>query len=112
MPRYADSSFLVSTYLPDAHSADAHYYFHHEGGSVMLSPLNALEVTNAFELALFQKLLPRPNVKLARDLFAGDLKRGRLMRVDIDWRCSVRFALGFSRQHSRKFGTRSLDVLH
>jgi hypothetical protein len=54
MPDYADSSFIVSCYSPDANSVAAQAYLAASGAIFEITPLHELEVRNAFQLNVFR----------------------------------------------------------
>ena len=106
---YADTSFLVSLYLPDAHSPAAwkamksRPYLH-------LTPLHELEFVNAVELAVFRKLIRRTEAKaVLRDF---ELDRGSLFALAPIPAESYGRAELLARRYSSVLGTRSLDILH
>jgi predicted nucleic acid-binding protein len=107
---YADSSFVVSLYVPDTNSERAATIAGRLTGPVLISSIVILEVTNALELRVFRGQASRSNVvKAIRDL-DSDTKQGvyRLLPLPAsawDTACSL------SRKHSAAIGTRSLDIL-
>jgi hypothetical protein len=109
---YADSSFLVSCYLPDANSPRAKAYLTRLGAPLVFGPLQALEVGNAFELGVFRGLFPLPHAASAWFTLNQDLRSGRLVKITINWPLAFRVASALSKRHSASLGTRSLDVLH
>ena len=56
MSCYADSSFLVSCYIPDAHTPQATAYLLRTGAPLTFTALHSLEVGNAFKLGVFRGL--------------------------------------------------------
>ena len=58
MTGYADTSFLVSLYLPDVHSPVA-WAAMKSRPHLYLTPLHELELVNAIRLAVFRKLIRR-----------------------------------------------------
>lgn len=42
----------------------------------------------------------------------ADLRTGRLVRMNLDWRLAFRVAVQLSERHSLFLATRSLDLLH
>src|SRR5438874_265914 len=112
MPHYADSSFLVSRYLSDANTIAAHDYLDKITQPLIFTLLHALEVTSAFELAVFRKLMDRDGIIRANQVVADDLKTGRLIPTTIRWPGVLRLARKMSELHAATVGTRSLDVLH
>src|ERR1019366_6649836 len=112
MSYYADSSFLVSCYLPDANTSKAKGYLRSVGAPLVLNALQALEVGNAFELGVFRGLLSATDAASARVILAQDLRSGRLVKTAVNWPLVFRVASALSQRHSATTGTRSLDILH
>ena len=75
---YPDTSFLVSLYLPDAHSPVA-WAAMKSRPYLYLTPLHDLELVNAFELAVFRKLIRRAEAKSVLRDFEQD--RGGLFAL-------------------------------
>src|SRR6266850_3898646 len=112
MPHYADSSFLVSSYLIDANTKSAHDYLQKLGEPLIFTLLHALEIANAFELALFRKLVSPEGAAIANQSLADDLKNARLIQTTVRWPDIFRLAEKLSKLHTAATGSRSLDILH
>jgi predicted nucleic acid-binding protein len=112
MTYYADSSFLVSCYLPDANTSRAKNYLRSVGAPLVLNALQALEVGNAFELGVFRGLFSAADATSARANLNQDLRSGRLVKTAVNWPLAFRVASGLSKRHSATTGTRSVDILH
>lgn len=105
---YADTSFLVSLYLPDVHSPAA-WAAMKSRPSLFLTPLHELELINAIQLAVFRKLISRAQAKSVLRDFEQD--RGgvfALIPMPIE---SYARAEQLARRHTPTLGTRSLDIL-
>ena len=106
---YADTSFLVSLYLPDTHSPAA-WAAMRSRPYLYLTPLQDLELVNAIKLAVFRKLIRRTEAKaVLRDF---ELDRGGLFALTPVPAESYGRAEQLARRHSSVLGTRSLDILH
>ena len=105
---YADTSFLVSLYLPDVHSPAA-WAAMKSRPYLYLTPLHDLELVNAIELAVFRKLIRRPEAKSVLRDFEQD--RGGLFALTPVPPESYARAEQLARRHSALLGTRSLDIL-
>jgi predicted nucleic acid-binding protein len=105
---YADTSFLVSLYLPDNHSPAA-WSAMKSRPYLYLTPLHELEFVNAIELAVFRKLIRRTEAKLVLRDFEQD--RGGLFAITQIPPESFSRAEQLARRHSSILGTRSLDIL-
>lgn len=105
---YADTSFLVSLYLPDAHSRVA-WAAMKSRPCFYLTPLHELEFVNAVELAVFRKLMSRSEAKSVLANF--ELDRGGMFVLTSMPSESYGRAEQLTRRHSSALGTRSLDIL-
>ena len=112
MSHYADSSFLVSCYLLDAHTPQARAYLSTTGAALAFTALHALEVRNAFELGVFRGFFSSSDAKAAWANLENDLKAARLLRTTVKWPSAFRRATTLSELHSAMTGTRSLDIFH
>jgi hypothetical protein len=112
MSYYADSSFLVSCYLPDANTSSAKSYLRSVGAPLVLNALQALEVGNAFELGVFRGLFSAADAASAHAILIQDLHSGRLVKTAVKWPLAFRVASALSKRHSATTGTRSIDILH
>ncbi len=105
---YADTSFLVSLYLPDVHSPAA-WAAMKSRPSLFFTPLHELELVNAIQLAVFRKLISRTQAKsVLRDF---ELDRGGVYALTPMPIESYARAEQLARRHTSVLGTRSLDVL-
>ena len=111
MSAYADTSFLVSLYVLDANSALAAAQMDRAALPISLTTLGEIEITNAFQLRLFRKELDLSKVKAAQNLFREDMANGIFVLRPLT---SAVFdeARRLAEKHTRRLGTRSLDVLH
>jgi predicted nucleic acid-binding protein len=74
--------------------------------------LHELEVFNALELKLYRKQAIRAQVRATAALVEQDVRSGVLYRVAVPWEDVLAEAALTARAHTRKFGCRSLDILH
>ena len=109
---YADSSFLVSLYLRDANSAAARGQMDAHPQQIALSRIAALEVRNAFRLAVFRKWITPAQERRVQALFDSDCGDGFLRPVPFSSDEIFAEAERLSRTHTSRSGNRSLDVLH
>lgn len=112
MSHYADSSFLVSCYVTDTHTAQAKAYLAAHSVPLIFTALHDLQVRNALKLGVFRGLFTAAAGAAAWANLERDLKLGRLWRTSVKWPLAFRLASQLSNQHSALTGTRSLDVLH
>jgi predicted nucleic acid-binding protein len=112
MSRYADSSFLASCYVVDAHTPRAKTALAGLHDPLIFTALHELEVRNAFQLGVFRRLLSVQEAAAAWANLQRDLRAGRLVKTIVKWPAVFRLAARLSKRHSMSTGTRSLDILH
>lgn len=111
MSAYADTSFLVSLYTPDANSVRAATLMKHFRQAVFLTPFGELELTNALELRIFRRELTSAEVRAAHSAFRQDLESGVFSRKPMPATVYHRAKLIASKRTAR-LGVRTLDILH
>jgi predicted nucleic acid-binding protein len=109
---YADSSFLVSCYLPDANTPQAKAFLNGHDVPLPFTALHELEVRNALRLGVFRGVLTTEQMKAASANLDADLRARRLLRTAVQWPVVFRLASRLSARHATATGTRSLDILH
>jgi predicted nucleic acid-binding protein len=108
---YADPSFLVSLYIPDANSAAALREMQASTGDRLVTPLCELEVINAFGLRVFRKQATPAEANSALINFEKDLREVVFQLRGLPERLFER-ARQLSQQTTAKLGTRTADLLH
>ena len=111
MSAYADTSFLVSLYTPDANSAEAASRMRRLHLPVMLTQFGELELINALQLRVFRNELPPAKVRAANAAFHDDVAGGILAILPTTDAVFAE-ARRISRRWSKTLGTRTLDVIH
>ena len=111
MSAYADTSFLVSLYTPDANSVDAARKMAAYPQVILITPLAELELANALELRLFRKELRTTEVKAAQSAIRKDLADAVYQPIPMPVGVFER-ARSISKRRTARLGTRTLDVLH
>ncbi|MGA8655085.1 MAG: type II toxin-antitoxin system VapC family toxin [Chthoniobacterales bacterium] len=110
---FADSSFLVSLYLPnDRFSASARRIAISFRDAVAYPLLVELELTNTIWRAVGEKRIP---ARLAASLLSAvnrDLTEGFLVRSALNAVAHYRDAIKLSTEYGARYLTRTLDVLH
>ncbi len=110
MSIYADTSFVVSLYLPDRYSAEAERRMALRP-HLWLTPLHRAEWIHAIERHVFQKQLARGE---AQQIYL-DFERDRAMGVwaEVALPESAYDVCGeLARRHAARLGNRMLDTLH
>lgn len=110
MSSYADTSFLISLYTPDANSSRAAEVMAAKP-TLLLTPFGELELLNAFELRGFRKELSRRQVKLAGNAFESDRESG-IFSLRPAPTLLYELAARISRRRTFQLGVRTLDILH
>jgi predicted nucleic acid-binding protein len=110
---YADTSFLYSLYVQQAHSAKAAAYMAAAGDAALpLTTLGRFELLNAIRLSVFrQQLTPRAAVIDVLTI-KGDIESGVLGMISCDWAAVHAEAERLSAKHTAEGGHRSMDILH
>ena len=111
MKIYADTSFLVSLYSPDANSAAAAKTMQASSGDRFVSVFGELEVVNAMGLRVFRKEVSAAQAQSSLTDFEKDLRAGVFQLRPLLEQAFER-ARQLSRQTTPKLGTRTADLLH
>jgi predicted nucleic acid-binding protein len=107
---YADSSFLVSIYIQDVHSAEAVRRMG-PGPSVRTTNLSRSEVANALFRYVFRGNLSFAEAQKHWNEFQQDSLRGVWIHAGLPdeiWETSI----GLARKFGPSLGARTLDTLH
>ena len=110
MIAYADSSFLVSIYIADAHSSQADQRLV-LGFRIPTTPFNRAEIANALYQQAFLHRLTQVAVQKVWSEFQRDCLTGLLTAVEFPhpaWETCANLA----RQYGPTLGVRTLDSLH
>jgi predicted nucleic acid-binding protein len=108
---YADPSFIVSLYSPDANSAAAANSMHAASADRFLTTFGELEVVNAMGLRVFRKEVSAAQAQSSLIEFENDLRDGVFHLRPLTDAILAR-AQQLSRQTTAKLGTRTADLLH
>ena len=111
MKVYADTSFLISLYSPDANSMAAARTMQVSSGDHYMTVFGELEVINALELRIFRKELSAAQVQASMKDFEKDVRDGVLQLRPLSDQVFER-ARQLSRQTTARLGTRTADLLH
>jgi len=111
-PVYADTSFLVSLYVPDANTARA--VSAAEGGAMPLifTPLIRHELRNAIRLCVFRRQITSAQRESALHDMEADIETGVLHCMPIDWPKVFAQTEMLGRKHTEALGMRGMDILH
>jgi predicted nucleic acid-binding protein len=109
---YPDTSFILSLYLLDVHSAKAAAHLAGRNRALEVSALLAFEVEEAIELAMFRKKVAPAQGHKALSDWQADLASGAVEIVGMDWPQAFEEARRIARLWTVTAGCRSLDILH
>jgi predicted nucleic acid-binding protein len=108
---YADPSFIVSLYSPDANSTAAAHSMQTSSEERFLTTFGELEVVNAMGLRVFRKEISPAQAQSSLLEFENDLRDGVFQLRGLPDSILER-ARQLSRQTTPKLGTRTADLLH
>jgi len=108
---YADTSFLVSLYVPDANAPAAVASVRSLRFPLVLTPLGEFEFSNSIALRVFRKELTAAQAASVLAHFRQDITAG-VLRLGPFPLAVFEKAMHLSQKHSAHLGTRTLDLLH
>jgi len=108
---YADTSFLLSLYYLDAHSAEAERRIQRSSPSLFLTPLTELELANALQLRVFRGEASPAEIRAASRELENDIQSGVFNAVPMPAE-TYRVAHRMSTKKTSTLGVRTLDILH
>jgi len=107
---YADTSFFVSLYLPDRHSAEARRRLAHEP-TIWMTPLHRAEWAHAIAQHVFQgKMSHREAQRVYRD-FEHDRAHSLWAEVDLPDN-TFESCIDLAHRYVARLGARTLDSVH
>ena len=111
MKIYADTSFLISLYSPDANSVAAAGAMRSSTGNHYITVFGELEVVNAIGLRVFRKELSSSQAQSSLKDFESDVHNGVFQLQPLSDQVFER-ARQLSRQTTARLGTGTADLLH
>jgi predicted nucleic acid-binding protein len=108
---YADTSFLVSLYAPDANSLEASSRMRRMAEPVIVTSFGELELANALQLRLFRHELLAAQTRAAYAAFRDDVTAGIFVIKPISDAVYAQ-ARRLAQRWTRTLGTRTLDIIH
>jgi predicted nucleic acid-binding protein len=109
---YADPSALLKLYLHEPDSQRMTAWRAKVRRPLAVTHHGRVELVNGIALAAHRKLISGEAFSVALAALDDDFDQGRYYQADLLWRATLKRAAELSRAHSRRLGTRSLDVLH
>lgn len=110
MSAYADSSFIVSLYVTDIHSADARRR-QREGLPLILTPFHRAEWAHVLAQHQFRRNITSEMARRFDDLFTSDEAAG-LFRASVVPENAFELCADLARRHGAHLALRTLDSLH
>lgn len=107
-----DTSFLVSLFGGDAHTAAARAWAIQQKQPIAITALNRYEFGNAIRFAAFRKVISRQDALASLAAFETDLKNGMLQSTSPELADCLKEAARLSELHTMTGGHRSFDILH
>lgn len=107
---YADTSFFVSLYLTDRHTAEVERRLRSRP-SLWMTPLHVAEWTHAIEQHLFRKAISRSEADRLLQRFQEHRARNLWREAPLPDRAFEACA-ELARRHAARLGVRTLDTLH
>ena len=112
MVAYADSSFLVSIYVDDAHTGIARAWFEKNPHPLALTPFSKSEAEHALRLLAFRRVIPEEVMTRCLLTFEQDREDGLYEPLPVEAGTLFQKAAQLSRRHTLILGVRYLDMLH
>lgn len=112
MNTYADTSFLISLYTPDAHSPGATKRMQNQSLPLFWTQLHTAEFRNGLRLRQFRKELKTSEVLEVFVVQESDFADGVYAKVAPSWPEVWNVYEKLSDKHTSAIGSRSLHVLH
>jgi len=112
MPAYADTSFLVAAYSPEADSLKAIHHLQRLTEPLPFTPFHRHELRTGIRLRVFRKEITVEQRKAALREVDSDLADNILAHTTIPWTDVFRTADELAENHVETLGVRSFDLLH
>ncbi len=110
MTIYADSSFFVSVYIPDQHSAEAIRRMSTRP-RIWFTPFHKLEFAHAVARGVFYRLISAATADAVQKDLERDCRAGLWELADFPF-AAFETGVVLARRHVATLGTRTLDSLH
>ena len=109
---YADTSFLISLYARDSCSDEARQLADTLKSPFAYTPLHRHEARNALRLAIFRRDISLQESESVMAAMNEDERTGVLANAPLSWAEVFEHAEILSAAHTKKLGTRAMDILH
>ena len=112
MGAYADTSYLVSLYTIDSHTAAAAAHDAQAVDSPLLTGFGRCELQNAVRLKVFRQEITVAQADASLLSLEQDIVAGSLVLTPCDWDAVFAEAETLSERFTAQAGHRGMDVLH
>lgn len=109
---YVDTSAIVKLYIKEKDSKRLSDFITNNNKALPLTALHELELVNAINLKVYRKEITQDKADYVINKFYKHENEGIFFRPPIDWLIVFKYAMALSQSHSKKIGSRSLDILH
>jgi predicted nucleic acid-binding protein len=109
---YVDTSVIVKLYVKEDRSLEATDWVRNNNEAIPWTALHELEFNNAIHLKEFRDEITPEEAGWIRERFTEHEERGVYYRPQLNWIDTFGLAVGLSGKHTKKTGSRSLDILH
>jgi len=107
---YADTSFFVSLYIPDRHTAEVERRLK-ALPSLWMTPLHVAECTHAIEQHVFRETITRSEAERVLQRFQEHRSRNLWRETPVPEQ-AFEICAELARRHAVRLGVRTLDSLH
>jgi len=107
---YADTSFLISLYLPDRHTSEVERRLSSRP-SLWMTPLHVAEWTHAVEQHVFRKAISRSEADRLLQRFEEHPSQNLWREAPLPDR-AFEICAQLAHRHAARLGVRTLDTLH
>lgn len=112
MVAYADSSFLVSLYAQDAHTAKAQAWFKKHPYPLILTPFSKAEAQHALRMTCFRRLITEAELSQCLLTFEQDQAEGLFEPMSLDTTALFQKTSQLSHRYALNHGVCYLDTIH
>lgn len=112
MSVYADTSFLVAAYTPEAGSVKALGWLQRSREALPFTPFHRHELRNGIRLRVFRGEITAEQRRMAFESIDSDLADNILAHTPIPWTDTFQEAERLATAHTETLGVRSFDLLH
>lgn len=112
MTTYADTSYLVSLYTFDSHTAAAIAHDQQAVDAPLLIPFGRFELTNAIRLKVFRGEITSQQADASLSAVEQDIATGAIVLTECDWKMVLVEAEQLSAQFTPQSGNRAMDIIH